>query len=162
MPIGVGFLPWNCDISDAIGPMEKYPPCAVWLFGTASNEQLTQWVHGIKKHLPKTKIFVQVGSAKEAEAALLIEGNGVDALVTQGVADSGGHGLVQGASVMTLLPEVIDSIAELKIERRILRERILPVLAAGGIMDGRAVAASLVLGAHGAVIGTRVSIIRVV
>jgi len=67
-------------------------------------------------------------------------------LVVQG-ADSGGHGLAQRASLVTLLPEVIDALAEEQIN--------IPIVAAGGIVDGRGAAAALTLGAAGVALGTR-------
>lgn len=56
---------------------------------------------------------------------------------------------------MTLLPEAIDHIAKLKRTGDIPPDRVIPVLAAGGIMDARGAAAALALGAHGIVLGTR-------
>ena len=78
----------------------------------------------------------------------------IDAIVVQGSADAGGHGLAKGASLMTLLPEVKDSIAEMKRTGKLLpHDRVIPLLAAGGIMDSRGVAAVLALGADAAVLG---------
>ncbi|MBT2533407.1 nitronate monooxygenase [Arthrobacter sp. ISL-48] len=74
-----------------------------------------------------------VGKAQEASAA------GVDFIVAQG-SEAGGH--TGYASTMTLVPAVIDVVDQ-------------PVLAAGGIADGRGLAASLALGAAGVWVGTR-------
>jgi NAD(P)H-dependent flavin oxidoreductase YrpB (nitropropane dioxygenase family) len=74
-----------------------------------------------------------VGKAQEASAA------GVDVIVAQG-SEAGGH--TGYASTMTLVPAVIDVVEQ-------------PVLAAGGIADGRGLAAALALGAAGAWVGTR-------
>jgi len=65
---------------------------------------------------------------------------GVDLIVAQG-SEAGGYG--QWVSTLPLIPQVVDAV------------RPVPVLAAGGIADGRGVAAALVLGAEGAVMGTR-------
>lgn len=65
---------------------------------------------------------------------------GVDVIVAQG-GDGGGH--VGGRSTLTFVPEVVDAVAP------------LPVVAAGGIVDERGVAAALVLGAAGVLLGTR-------
>jgi enoyl-[acyl-carrier protein] reductase II len=74
-----------------------------------------------------------IGKAKEASAA------GVDVIVAQGT-EAGGH--TGYASTMTLIPGVIDAVDQ-------------PVLAAGGIADGRGLAAALSLGADGVWVGTR-------
>jgi len=63
--------------------------------------------------------------------------------------------LAKGASIMTLLPEAIDHINNLKHTGKIPTSRVIPVLAAGGIMDSRGAVAALALGAHGIVLGTR-------
>lgn len=65
----------------------------------------------------------------------------------QGI-DAGGHGYEQGAGIISLLPEVVDALAEAGNDH-------IPLVAAGGIADGRAAAAALTLGAQGVVLGTR-------
>jgi len=84
------------------------------------------------------KTIWQCGSADEARWACEA---GVDAVMAQGV-EAGGH--VRGiVTTLALVPEVRDAIGD------------LPLLAAGGIADGRGLAAVLALGADGAVFGTR-------
>ena len=73
--------------------------------------------------------------AREAVAA------GADMLVAQG-GEAGGHGVRRG--LMALLPEIVDAAGER-----------VPVVAAGGIADGRGLAAALMLGAAGVLVGTR-------
>ncbi len=68
---------------------------------------------------------------------------GVDLIVAQG-GEAGGH--TGEISTMVLVPEVVDALAALARERG---ERPLPVLAAGGIADGRQMAAAMALGASG-------------
>lgn len=68
-----------------------------------------------------------------------LEGLGVDAVVAEGM-ESGGH--IGRTTTMALVPQVVDSIK-------------IPVVAAGGIADGRELAAALALGAQGVQIGTR-------
>jgi nitronate monooxygenase len=81
-------------------------------------------------------VVCQVGSAQEARAA---EAAGAHALIVQGW-EAGGH--VRGTTaLMPLLSEVV-------------RDSRVPVMAAGGIADGRGLAAVLALGAQGAVFGT--------
>ena len=76
-----------------------------------------------------------------ADAARISVDDGADAIVAQGW-EAGGH--VQGTvATMALAPAVVDRVAP------------VPVLAAGGIADGRGLAAAMALGAAGAWIGTR-------
>ena len=70
---------------------------------------------------------------------------GADILVAQG-GEAGGHGMGV-RSTFTLVPEVVDMVAE--------RSPETLVLAAGGVADGRGLAAALALGADGVLVGTR-------
>jgi len=79
-----------------------------------------------------------VGSAADAKQAISC---GVDIVIAQGW-EAGGH--VRGTvATMPLIPAVVDAVSP------------APVVAAGGIADGRGLAAALALGASGAWIGTR-------
>ena len=83
---------------------------------------------------------VQRALASGARPATSVD-DGADAIVAQGW-EAGGH--VHGAvATMALVPAVVDRVAP------------VPVLAAGGIADGRGLAAAMALGAAGAWIGTR-------
>ena len=87
---------------------------------------------------PGLKVIWQCGSADEALAA---KRAGADAIIAQGF-EAGGH--VRGVvTTFALVPEVRDAIGD------------LPMVAAGGITDGRGLAAAIALGADGAVFGTR-------
>lgn len=83
-------------------------------------------------------VMHSVGSTSEARTAVRC---GVDVIVAQGW-EAGGH--VRGTvASMALVPAVVDAVAP------------VPVVAAGGIADGRGLAAALALGASGVWIGTR-------
>ena len=87
------------------------------------------------------------GSATTLEEALELEAKGVDFIIAQG-AEAGGHrGTVAGAREVGL-------IGVLALTRLIVKRTRLPVVAAGGIMDGAGIAAVLALGAQAAQIGT--------
>lgn len=82
-------------------------------------------------------VMHQVTTVEEAERAAE---NGVDIIVAQGSESGGYSGHI---STMVLVPQVVDAV------------RPLPVVAAGGIFDGRGLAAALMLGAVGVNMGTR-------
>jgi nitronate monooxygenase len=84
------------------------------------------------------KVLVTVGTPEEARAAANV---GADVIVAQGW-EAGGH--VWGdVATMALVPACVDAVAP------------VPVLAGGGISDGRGLAAALALGAQGVWVGTR-------
>ncbi|KAF3041244.1 hypothetical protein E8E11_004974 [Didymella keratinophila] len=148
LPVGVGFINWGADLKRALPVVAKFKPSAVWFFAPSSLAELSAWAAKYRAASPDSKIWVQVGSVKEAgEVARECR---PDVLVVQGT-DAGGHGLAQGAGLLSLLPEISDRISELVPDKN---ER--PVLvAAGGIAEKRGAAAALVLGASGVVMGTR-------
>ena len=78
-------------------------------------------------------VVASVGLAK------LMERAGADAVVAEGM-ESGGH--IGSTTTMALVPQVVDAVS-------------IPVIAAGGIADGRGIAAAMMLGAEGVQIGTR-------
>ena len=82
------------------------------------------------------KVIPVVGSVALAR---MIERVGVDAVVAEGM-ESGGH--IGKLTTMALVPQVVDAVK-------------IPVIAAGGIGDGRGMAAAFMLGAEGVQMGTR-------
>ena len=83
------------------------------------------------------KVVHQVNTPEEAGQ---VAADGADVIVAQGN-EGGGH--VGAMSTLPLVPQVVDVV------------NAVPVLAAGGIADGRGLAAAMMLGAQGALIGTR-------
>jgi len=131
-PWGIGFLTWMIDLA-AVESAVTYGPAAVMLsFGDPA-----PYVDAIRAS--GAALILQVTDMEEARRAMDL---GADVIVAQGT-ESGGHGGRRGMSTLPFVPMVVDLAAP------------TPVLAAGGIADGRGVAAALVLGAAGALIGTR-------
>jgi len=89
-------------------------------------------------HRHGIKVFIQVGSVEEAVAAAT---TGVDAIIAQGV-ESGGH-VKSTTPLSTILPAVVEAV------------KPLPVIAAGGIANGKGIAAALSMGAQAVSMGTR-------
>lgn len=129
---GVGFITWylaeHPEQLDAA--LDHHLAAAMFSFGDAAPFAKRVKARGI----PLVLQVQTVAMAREAQAL------GADVIVAQG-ADGGGHGASRGT--FALLPAVVDAVAP------------TPVVAAGGIADGRGMAAALVLGASGVLIGTR-------
>jgi nitronate monooxygenase len=90
---------------------------------------------------------IVMGSATIVREAIWLEENGADVVIAQG-AEAGGHrgmfltdDIANQPGLFALLPQVVDAVR-------------LPVVAAGGIADGRGIAAAFALGAAGVQIGT--------
>jgi nitronate monooxygenase len=131
-PWGIGFLTWAIDVA-AVESALSYGPKAVMLsFGDPSP-------YAERVRQAGSLLILQVTDLEEARRAVDL---GADVIVAQGT-EGGGHGARHGRSTLPFVPAVVDLAAP------------VPVLAAGGIADGRGVAAALVLGAAGALIGTR-------
>ncbi|MCC6958915.1 MAG: nitronate monooxygenase [Dehalococcoidia bacterium] len=92
------------------------------------------WMERLKAN--GTKVLSLVGNVKNAKR---VAGIGADAVVAQGT-EAGGH--TGRIATMALVPQVIDAVSP------------TPVIAAGGIADGRGLAASLAMGAIGVWCGT--------
>lgn len=131
--VGVGFITWSLAKRPTLLELalERRPVAVMLSFGDPA-----PFVEQIKRGGAKLICQVQtVAMARDAAA------KGADVLVAQG-AEAGGHGLSRGT--MVLVPAVADAVGP-----------NVPVIAAGGIGDGRGLAAALMLGASGVLMGTR-------
>lgn len=129
-PWGVGFITWAID-QETVDLALAYGPAAFMLsFGDPR-----PYAGSIKA--AGCKLICQV---QDVEGARVAKQGGADMIVAQG-AEAGGHG--RSRATLPLVPTVVDAVAP------------TPVLAAGGIADGRGLAAALMLGADGVLIGTR-------
>lgn len=131
-PWGAGFQTWATGPAVIEQALEYRPAAVMFSFGDPG--PFTGRVRAAG-----AAVIVQVTDVEEARRAVDL---GADVIVAQGT-ESGGHGARRGRSTLPFVPVVVD-----------LADGI-PVLAAGGIADGRGVAAVLALGAQGALIGTR-------
>jgi nitronate monooxygenase len=131
-PWGAGFLTWALQDGAVERVLERGARAVMLSFGDP------------RPHIPAVRragatLILQVTDLDEARRAL---DAGADVIVAQGT-EAGGHGATRGRSTLPFVPVVADL------------AHPVPVLAAGGIGDGRGLAAALVLGAAGALVGTR-------
>ncbi|MGB4925141.1 MAG: nitronate monooxygenase, partial [Giesbergeria sp.] len=119
-------------------PLEERPRAVMLSFGDARRYAARIAASG-------APLICQIQRLEQAAQALEA---GAQVLVAQG-AEAGGHGMngLNGRSTLTLVPELADWLAGHAPETLLL--------AAGGIADGRGLAAALTLGADGALLGTR-------
>ena len=144
LPIGLGLLSFVLKLDSAVPLLQKSRPAVVWIFAAHEFDDYAVWAMKVREASPKSQVWIQVGSAK---GALEIAKNArPDVICTQGL-DAGGHGFEKGAGIISLLPEVNDALQA--------AGHSIPLVAAGGIADGRAAAAAFALGAQGVVLGTR-------
>jgi nitronate monooxygenase len=130
-PVGVGFITWSlAKDPDLLALALDHAPRAVSLsFG-----DIRPFAARVKRQ--GVPLIAQVQSVEMARAAA---GEGVDFIVAQGT-EAGGHGAAR--ATLPLVPAIVDAVGG------------VPVIAAGGIADGRGLAAALMLGAAGVVCGT--------
>ncbi|WP_024801860.1 nitronate monooxygenase family protein [Nocardia sp. BMG51109] len=130
-PWGIGFLSWAVDVDTVAWALEFGPAAVLLSFGDPMPFAERIRASG-------AKLILQVTDLDEARRAL---DAGADIIVAQG-GDAGGHSGGNAIGTMSFVPAVVDLAGA------------TPVLAAGGIADGRGLAAALALGAAGALIGT--------
>ena len=129
-PFGVNIMLLNPE-ADAIAKAVVDMDVKVVTTGAGSPEKyMAMWKEAGVKVIP---VVASVALAKRMERC------GADALVAEGT-ESGGH--IGELTTMALVPQVVDAVS-------------VPVVAAGGIGDGRGLAAALMLGAAGVQMGTR-------
>src|SRR4051794_12280 len=134
--VGCGFITWSlANQPELVDLVLARAPAAVMLsFGPPA-----PFAQAIKA--TGTQLICQVQSMAHARAAL---DAGADIIVAQG-GEAGGHSEIR--STFTLVPEIADHLAKHAPETLLV--------AAGGIADGRGLAAALMLGAEGVLIGSR-------
>jgi len=129
-PWGAGFITWNISEAALELVLEARPSVMMLSFGDPGK-------HAALIKAAGCRLICQV---QDVAGARLAQAAGADVIVAQGT-EGGGHGGAR--ATMALLPAVVDAVSP------------TPVLAAGGIADGRGLAAALMLGAQGALLGTR-------
>lgn len=140
--LGCGFITWkldqDCSALDWLLDQPEIPVAVMLSFGNAD-----RWVKRLADHgIPAICQIQRVDQLPPLLDA------GVSIIVAQG-SEAGGHGMnsLLGRSTFTLVPEIADILASVAPETLLI--------CAGGIADGRGLAASLMLGADGAMIGSR-------
>ena len=133
---GVNRAPFDSDMCSAVE--ELHPEVVSFHFGLPEKSLLDR--------VKAAGSFV-IASATTVQEAIWLKENGADAIIAQGY-EAGGHrgmflteGIHSQPGLFALLPQIVDAVD-------------LPVIAAGGIADGRGIAASFALGASLAQIGT--------
>ncbi|CDO05245.1 2-nitropropane dioxygenase [Mycolicibacterium cosmeticum] len=135
--VGVGFITWSMAAQPGLlDAAIAHRPRAIFLsFGDPAP-------HAPAIHAAGIPLICQVHDIAQARRAIAA---GADVIAAQG-GEAGGHGTA-ARSTFTLVPEIADLL------RSTAPEVLL--LAAGGVVDGRGLAAALALGADGALVGTR-------
>lgn len=132
-PVGIGFITWSLAKQPQLLDMAlaRKPRTVMLSFGDAA-----PFAKKVKD--AGALLICQVQNVKDAKTVAAL---GADIVVAQGT-EAGGHGA--GRATFTLVPAIADAVK-------------VPVVAAGGIADGRGMAAALMLGAAGVLVGTRFS-----
>jgi nitronate monooxygenase len=130
--IGCGFITWSLAKQPELlhVALARRPAAVMLSFGDP-----TPFVAPI--HAAGARVICQVQTLEQAREAA---GAGADVIIAQGT-EAGGHG--QSQPLLTLLPQVVNACPG------------IPIVAAGGIADGRGLAAAMMFGAEGVLMGTR-------
>jgi len=130
----LNFLIFDIDDDSFAAALAQRPPAIAFAW-PRPDQDLKSFID--RAHGAGCKVTFMVSGVPEAVRAAQA---GADVIVAQGT-EGGGH--VGWQATMALVPMVVDAVAP------------IPVLAAGGIADGRGLAAALALGADGVLLGTR-------
>jgi nitronate monooxygenase len=138
--LGCGFIAWKLDENaEALNWVLTQKPCAIMLsFGDPRP-------YGARIAAVGAQLICQVQRLDQVTDAIEA---GASVIVAQG-GEAGGHGAnaLEGRSTFTLVPEIADYLAS--------HAPSTLLLAAGGVADGRGLAAALMLGADGVLVGSR-------
>ncbi|MGP0089719.1 MAG: NAD(P)H-dependent flavin oxidoreductase [Xanthobacteraceae bacterium] len=129
-PFAINYIPQTLDVDAFRYSLEARP--AVVSFALADPGDLVRQAHDVG-----ARVMVQVTNVAQAVQAAE---RGADVINAQG-SESGGY--CGDVSTMALVPQVVDAVSP------------IPVVASGGIFDGRGIAAAFMLGAMGVNLGTR-------
>lgn len=129
-PFGVNLMLMNPEADEIARVIVEEGVKVVTTGAGNPGKYMAMWKEADIKVIP---VVASVGLARMMERA------GADAVVAEGT-ESGGH--IGAATTMTLVPQVVDAVT-------------IPVIAAGGIADGRGFAAAMMLGAEAVQMGTR-------
>jgi NAD(P)H-dependent flavin oxidoreductase YrpB (nitropropane dioxygenase family) len=133
-PFALNFLLFDVEDDSFSAALEQHPSVIAFAWPRAEQD-VKPYID--RAHAAGCKVTFMAGGVPEAVKAAAA---GADVIVAQGT-EGGGH--VGWQTTMTLVPMVVDAVAP------------VPVLAAGGIADGRGLAAAISLGADGVLLGTR-------
>jgi nitronate monooxygenase len=138
--LGCGFITWKLDENaEALDWVLTQKPCAIMLSFGDPRPYAARIAEAGAQLICQVQRLDQVPQAIEAGAAVIVAQGG----------EAGGHGANarEGRSTFTLVPEIADYLAT--------HSPNTLLLAAGGVADGRGLAAALMLGADGALLGSR-------